>query len=168
MARAQAALEDAITSGGPALSNLLAPYFDNIDPIDPLLGIDATLRSGFGDVVSAVDALARAIDDIGSFDVGSPGLPKNGLAKVHKGEIILDPRSSDVARRYGLGTGTVAVAGFGDVGERMLKRLEAIDSTIRTGDQINASVTYDSALSTELAIDRAARKNNKRLVMSNA
>lgn len=38
-----------------------------------------------------------------SYDVGTSYVPHDMLANIHRGEIIIDPRSSDILRRYGIG-----------------------------------------------------------------
>lgn len=38
-----------------------------------------------------------------SFDVGTAFVPQDMTANIHRGEIIIDPRSSDILRRYGIG-----------------------------------------------------------------
>src|SRR5690606_35551348 len=37
-----------------------------------------------------------------SFAVGTSFVPHDMTANIHKGEIIIDPRSSDILRRYGI------------------------------------------------------------------
>lgn len=37
-----------------------------------------------------------------SFDVGSPYIPHDQVAQIHRGEMVIDPRSSDALRKYGI------------------------------------------------------------------
>lgn len=56
--------------------------------------------------VSTVDALYELVRDynvIPGFAVGTPYVQQDMLANIHKGEIIIDPASSNILRKYGIG-----------------------------------------------------------------
>ena len=140
LAAARAALVEAIGSSGVELSNLLAPYFDEIDPLDPLLGIDSTLRGGFADVVTAINNLST-----------TP--PATNITPTALGAI---PSGANVTPEFrALGV----IAG----------RLASIEQTIQKGDKANMMATQDGSAKQAAAIERSSRAQSAgRLVMSDA
>lgn len=77
-----------------------------------------------------------------SYAVGTSYVPQDMTANIHRGEIIIDPRSSDILRRYGIGVqGKTAsdgevVAELRAINTR-LERIEAQDRRL-SSDQIAA------------------------------
>ncbi len=92
-------------------------------------------------IAQAESTLTRGVESMGSFagGTGPRGLPDTGTFYGHKGEIVLDPRESDQARRGGGGdinfTVQALVADQGSIrqGVRILKR-EMDKQGIRWGD----------------------------------
>lgn len=57
-----------------------------------------------GDLAQAIRDGVRNDDKVRrSYDVGTGYVPYDMSADIHQGEIIIDPRSSDILRRYGIG-----------------------------------------------------------------
>lgn len=124
-ANAAIAALEAATSGLPQeYRDLLAPFFDNIDPVDPLLEannlaqqtnteLEAILQSnirgeGIMEAIRQNVSAFNASLDIPSYDVGTGYVPRTGPAMVHEGEMILTRQDSDVLRRYGVPSGNSA------------------------------------------------------------
>lgn len=107
--QALAELEQA-TAGLPAeYRNLLAPYFDNIDPTSELTQQFNELRSHTAylrqiEVNTASssggtnNSSTPATTSIPSYDVGTPFVPQDQLAMVHKGEMIIPAKYANVMR----------------------------------------------------------------------
>ncbi len=102
--QALAALELA-TSGLPIeYRNELAPYFDSIDPTTELQE-QITIASRQVDILLGIkDNLGaqNTAQGIPSYAIGTSYVPKDTIANIHKGEIIIDPQSSNILRRYGI------------------------------------------------------------------
>lgn len=128
---ARDALVNRILKIGGEAADALAPFFDEIDPVDTLIGIDGVLRAGFGDLLLAIGAVTGAINGVGSFDVGTNYVSRNGLAQIHEGEMIIDPATSAAFRRYGVPLQPVAVGGGDSQGT--IDRLDRIEGVIERG-----------------------------------
>ena len=69
----------------------------------------ATASSSISDITSQSDTIKElwqagyGYEAVNSFDVGTAYVSHDQRADIHRGEIIVDPRSSDVLRRYGIG-----------------------------------------------------------------
>jgi tape measure domain-containing protein len=99
-ATAAAATRPATGAGGGGGSQSLDYYGNNPD-------VWAAYLAGNGGDMSAAEFAKHHYDEYGkhegrSFDVGTPYVPYDMSANIHKGEIIIDPRSSDVLRKYGI------------------------------------------------------------------
>jgi chromosome segregation ATPase len=72
---------------------------------------DALNQAWHGELIAALDRVntytpvtteEQNKNELPSFDTGSQEIPKDMVANVHKGEIIIDPKSSNVLRNYGI------------------------------------------------------------------
>lgn len=184
LAIAQAALEAKIIEIGGDAANKLSPFFDNIDPIAPLESIYGALHTGFGDLVTATNAVEEAVRNIqpiapapnvgGSFAVGTSFVPRDMLANIHQGEAIIDADSMRVLRQYGVRVVTPQGGGDGVntgalIGElRQLRtEVQTLRATVARGDERNVLATVGAAEMQSFASDRIARAQNQgRRVMS--
>ena len=55
------------------------------------------------ETLSAAERYVLYNSDLRSYAVGTGYVPQDMTANIHQGEIIIDPRSSDILRRYGIG-----------------------------------------------------------------
>jgi hypothetical protein len=137
LAIAKKALVDEILKIGGSTATRMEPFFDDIDPTDPLEDIDDRLRDGFRDTIAAIKAwsaappTAPALSSSNSYATSSGGTPE--------------------FRALGV----------------IANRLASIETTIQRGDKANAAATYTTGNKQAAAIDRTARAQNAgRLVMS--
>jgi hypothetical protein len=171
---AKLALELAINAIGGSTRDALAPYFDDIDPTDPLRDIENQLRSGFGDVVSAINA-ARGIGGIGSvgdgvpsYAVGTAFVPRDMLANIHQGEMVIDAATAGGLRQYGINVRSTGAAdtdvsdAIRKLGDRMESRLGAVEAAVRSGAHMTAGAVTESigdlALATDFNTARSAAR----------
>ncbi|MFA7523423.1 MAG: phage tail length tape measure family protein [Halothiobacillaceae bacterium] len=84
-----------------------------------------------------------------SFAVGTPYVTHDQLAGIHRGEIIIDPRSSDILRRYGIG---VQSSG-GDSAE-----LKALRQEVARLAQVVEQMGQAQVTATHQAAERSADK----------
>ncbi|MDH5612225.1 MAG: hypothetical protein OEY66_07195 [Gammaproteobacteria bacterium] len=155
-----------------------APQGYEESSITLLTSIDSLL-GGLQDVLSAAElAIIDAIDTsrihtvatlqdirellggekrtLSSFDVGTSYVPNDMTANIHQGEVIIDPQSSDILRRYG-----IQVSGGGD--SRMVETLNRIERLLseNSGDLRLTVVTADGKVIKEEVI-RDIKKRSKR------
>ena len=138
---ARDALVNRILKIGGEAAEALAPFFDEIDPVDALVGIDGVLRAGFGDMLLAIGSVTTAINGVGSFDVGTGYVTRNGLAQIHEGEMIIDPATSASFRRYGIPL--QPVSGLGSDSQGTIDRLERIERVLERGFGTVAGAVVD-------------------------
>jgi len=120
---ALAALESA-TAGLPAeYRNALAPYFDNIDPTSELAQQVTELQDQTRWLTAIAKNTAAQNDAAGlpSYDVGTAFVPKDQIAQIHKGEMIIPAREAGILR--GMGVNVVPQSNKEVV--EQLKRVEA-------------------------------------------
>lgn len=144
------ALEDA-TSGLPSeYRDLLAPFFEGIDPTDPLqeaLNLQETANQELSDILSSVrggEILLESISsnirefnnflDIPSYQTGTPYVPKDGLAFLHRGESVTP------AAHNSFGTSNVAIPDSASVINE-LKRLRQEVASLRR-ENMQASTAH--------------------------
>ncbi|MBY0455262.1 MAG: hypothetical protein K2Q11_10340 [Burkholderiaceae bacterium] len=89
------------------------------NPVNTLAASTAALGDAARGAQSAADAAAASLNAIpkdiqinvavnaganaqGSFAVGSPYIPKDMLAQIHQGEMVIDSQSAGVLRKYGI------------------------------------------------------------------
>lgn len=158
LARAQLALETAIAAIGGQAANSLQPYFDLIDPIDPLLSIDGTLRDGFKNVVDTLKFLGGiGPQPEGSFAVGNPFVSRDMIAQIHRGEAVIDAQTMQSLRRYGI---PVAPAAATSTSNNLAPgELARIRVAVERMDQNNIAATGQAsrAAVAALRIDRSGR-----------
>lgn len=79
-----------------------------------------------------------------SYDVGTGYVPYDMSADIHRGEIIIDPRSSDILRRYGIGV--QPTGGGNDAAMRLMQQeIQALRLMMQTKlDDIERN-TYETA-----------------------
>jgi hypothetical protein len=88
-----------------------------------------------GEVVSAIHSIpAPAPANNESFDVGTAYVEKDMPANVHKGEIIIDPQSANVLRKYGIRMQTGEGNGQAN-NQRIEELLTALLTEIRMSNQ---------------------------------
>ncbi len=157
---ARDALVNRILKIGGEAADALAPFFDEIDPVDALVGIDGVLRAGFSDMLLAIGSVTTAINGVGSFDVGTGYVSRNGLAQIHEGEMIIDPATSAAFRQYGIQVQPVGVSGGDSQGT--LDRLERIAGLLDRGFSSVATAVIDRSerqiRSTEGGTDKMLRE----------
>jgi len=140
LAIAKQALVDEILKIGGSTAVLMEPFFDDIDPTDPLTNIDDRLRDGFRDTIAAIKAWNTAP-------------PASGPAPAFANSASYATTSGGSPELRALG----AIAG----------RLNSIENTIQRGDRANMAATYNTGNKQAAATDRSTRANNAgRLVMS--
>ena len=71
---------------------------DKIDALSPSISARDTLYS----TMEGLRGQIRALGGVPSYAVGSPFIPSDQLANIHQGEMIIDRRSADVLRTYGV------------------------------------------------------------------
>lgn len=122
------ALTDYVNALSPDIRDQLAPYLEDVVPstTDPDVRQLETANSWLSQILTetqnttaAVDKLGRGMD-LPGFAVGSPGIPHDMVARVHKGEKILDANTSSLLNRYG-----IRVYGGGD-SEAVVAELRAL------------------------------------------
>lgn len=102
LAKAVNAANAAREAAGPSLGDRATRYLaDNPDVLNAYLG-------GYGKGQTAEQFALEHYNKYGraegrSFAVGTSYVPYDMMANIHRGEIIIDPRSSDILRRYGIG-----------------------------------------------------------------
>lgn len=175
---AQRNLSDAIKAIGGDTQNLLAPYFADIDPTNPLSTINTTLSLGFGRVVDAVNNVdtraGQPTPPGGSFAVGTAFVPRDMLAQIHQGEAVIDASTMQALRRYGIPiTGGVAANSDTGTNQDMLAELRAmrtelaqLRATVAAGDQDNVKATARAAKVQADAIESTRAARTGRLVGS--
>lgn len=100
--------------------------------------MNAYLRGDFGDM--AADAAAKyhwenyGKDEGRSYAVGTSYVPHDMTANIHRGEIIIDPRSSDVLRNYGI---NVQSQGGGEVTRLLQGIMQRLDSIQAQGKELS-------------------------------
>lgn len=114
------ALED-VTSNLPLeYRNLLAPYFDDINPVSKLeeqlliAGRQETIlelqRNLLSSQLTTLQNINHNLSEqnnsagIPSYAVGTAFVPRDTLANIHEGEIIVNRPDADILRKYGIST----------------------------------------------------------------
>jgi len=75
-------------------------------------------------------------NNLNSFAVGSPFIPRDQVANIHRGEIIIDSQSASILRNYGIPTNS------GDVREQIVLLKQILDKL--TAIEITSTTTADS------------------------
>lgn len=109
------ALEDAVAAIGGGTATKLAPFFEGIDPTDPLVNIDTAVRDG---LKKSNEFLERIV------------------AAVEPQPIITPPPQQDPQRAQ-----APVVAELRALGQR----LQSLEATVRRGDAENAQATAEGA-----------------------
>ena len=99
---------------------------------------------GYGPADSYENLIAYAKQwHIAGYAVGTPYVPKDMLANIHQGEIIIDRSSSDVLRKYGVPTqGAADNRGVEERLDKVVKSLEAMEkkmTTLETNSRLAAN-----------------------------
>lgn len=148
-----------ITGGIDTLNELLGVLpADIADALAQQLGIAIAEYRALTDVEQFFAGLADA--GIASFDTGTPFVTRDQTANIHRGEIILDPASSEVLRRYGI---NVQGVGNADVVARLdaiLTRLESLEGTTGTGFVRSEQQRERHIIATENVAPETARQLN--------
>lgn len=104
---------EAVTSRLPAqYRNLLAPYFSNIDPTSALTQqlYELGVQTDYLAQIARNTASSTSTASVPSYDVGTPFVPNDQLAMVHKGEMIIPRKYANVIRSGSGGGQSVAAA----------------------------------------------------------
>lgn len=107
----------------------------------------ANASSSVEDIVSQSAAI-RALWEkefgysaVNSFDVGTPYVSHDQMANIHKGEIIIDPRSSSVLRQYGI---EVRATDSGESVSELRALREQVAALTQSLNQLRAERSVDS------------------------
>lgn len=137
---AKLALEAAIIKIGGDTRTALAPYFDDIDPTDPLneaKDLIVLTNSWLEGIFNSINAASPAPTVQGSFAVGTAYVPRDMLAQIHQGEAVVDASTMASLRKYGIpvsgGSGSDTAAAIRALGDRLDARLVAVETAVRTG-----------------------------------
>ena len=101
---ALAALNSATSALPSEYRNQLAPYFESIDATSEAQETVSELRSQ----TFLLDSIAKNIEaanqaaGIPSYDVGTPFVPSDQIAQIHKGEMIVPAKEASVLRGMGV------------------------------------------------------------------
>jgi hypothetical protein len=73
-----------------------------------------------------------------SFDVGSPYITQDMTAQIHKSEMIIDPQSSNVLRKYGINVNSNNLSNDDVIAElrKMSARLESIEKSTKISSNV--------------------------------
>jgi hypothetical protein len=73
-----------------------------------------------------------------SFDIGSPYIPQDMTAQIHKSEMIIDPQSSNVLRKYGINVNSNSLSNDDVIVElrKMSARLESIEKSTKISSNV--------------------------------
>lgn len=161
-------LEDAVNLLSPDIRNELAPYLEDVFPVESMNDLDY-LSGIYGyarDQLDAIGYVEDAVRDLGAgmdlpgFAVGSPKIPHDMTARVHAGEIIAPAPVSDFLRSAGI---TVRTTGTGDTGaledlvRQLLQEVAELRAEVRrSGDHVAETVetgTSRQAAATERQTD---------------
>ncbi|MBT0666601.1 hypothetical protein KI809_20010, partial [Geobacter pelophilus] len=104
---------------GPIVNGVSSPN-GKIDTGDGIVWL--SIANGSGNVTDEIKKMLG----ISSYDVGSPFIPYDQMAQVHKGEIIVDPASSAVLRKYG-----IQVNGSGGDNSELVALLKEVITEVR-------------------------------------
>lgn len=104
------ALADYVNELSPDIRDALAPYLEDVVPstADPDVRELETANSWLSQILDETEATTRAINKLGTgmdlpgFAVGSAGIPHDMVARVHRGEKIIDANTSALLDRYGI------------------------------------------------------------------
>jgi hypothetical protein len=145
---AKKALVDEILKIGGSTAVKMEPFFDEIDPTDPLRDIDDRLRDGFRDTIAAINGQGLGIP----LPQAAPPLASGNFAS-YSATTIAGANAGTTPEFRALGV----IAG----------RLASIEQTIQKGDKANMMATQDGSAKQAAAIERSARAQSAgRLVMS--
>lgn len=144
-------LSDYVNSLSPEIRDALAPYLEDVVPstTDPDVRELETANSWLSQILDETGATTAAVNKLGrgmdlpGFAVGSPGLPHDMVARVHKGEKIIDASTSAMLDRYG-----IRVTGGGDS--------EAVVAELRSLRQQQAAEADTTARGLAAIADRVA------------
>jgi TP901 family phage tail tape measure protein len=152
------AMEDAIADLSPDLRDMLAPYFLAITPADPatqlavLTSVESTLGTSLtelqtqttilGDILAGIGALSGLQPGPGlggggigptppGYAVGTPFVPADGLAYLHRGEAVIPARVNAALRSAGVSGGTSDNLLVSELRELRRERREADEYTRR-------------------------------------
>jgi tape measure domain-containing protein len=111
-----AALEDAVTALPSQERNELAPYFDDLapSPNDPSVDELKTANDWLGQILDELVAVNASIEGVPAHAQGSANIERTGLATIHAGEMVIDPQSANVLRKYGISVSSDATPRGGD------------------------------------------------------
>lgn len=168
------AISTAMNDGNKAQLQYLSGLLTNT-------GIVAQYLSGYLKNLqgNGAQTAAQAVTSLNlpSFDVGSPGLPSDMAANVHRDEIILDANTSRSLQKYGiqvqspaLEAGSQGIAATNRIMDSMVTHLGAIDqNTAATVQRLEASIKVMQAgfnrsieLQTQMTADTAEIKRKAR------
>lgn len=101
---ALSALESATSDLPAEYRNMLAPYFENIDATTEAQQTVSELRTHTNLLSSISRNLGAANDALGipSYDVGTPFVPNDQIAQIHKGEMIIPAKEASILRGMGV------------------------------------------------------------------
>lgn len=123
------ALDDAVNALSPDIRDQLAPYLTDVVPsnTDPDVRELQTANSWLSQILDEAGATTRAVLKLGQgmdlpgFAVGSAGIPHDMVARVHRGEKIIDANTSSMLDRYG-----IRVTGGGGDSDAVVAELRAL------------------------------------------
>jgi hypothetical protein len=151
-----AAAELAINGLPAGIRDLLAPFFEGVDPVgafsdlDYLDSIDDTAEDMLAELQDIAEALNDANEAAGipGYAQGTPWVPNNGPAMLHQGEMVIPRDVSDRIRSgdyYLGGTDFGTSSGGDDPIARKLDLLTQQNAQLLTAIANNTKVTADEA-----------------------
>jgi len=175
--------QDAVTEGD--ILEQFNDVFDNISPVitdffDSVLGRAPALEGAeFWQGVLDTEGLNKTIEEmyatlsreginplvsqdefLNSFDTGTPFVSHDQTANIHRGEIIIDPQSSDVLRKYGISISGNNNAEIVAKLDTLISRVESLENTTGTGTGMLLTQGREHITATQEAPAEIARQLN--------